>query len=573
MSVKKILTAGLLCALASSAPASRLLEPKAFAVASNPRGLMVADFDGDGFADVAVANFGSGTLIGQACPANAGSISVFWGSANGLIPGPVLPLSGDAPRGLAAADLNGDGHPDLLATLYCSGQLAVYLYGPSRSFAQPVYYSVGSQPVGVATAVYGGKTWVAVADYGSNAVSLFTTGGGALQAAGTLSGFTSPTDVKFYAPSNAKILTLLVANYMANSVSKVGLNPDGTAQGRTDTAIAGQPCKLAVGDLNGDGYPDLAVASFASSALSVFLGQSDGTLSSVSLTVALQGSHPNGLAFGVVCGQASLVTADRDSDQTELVQYKSGALTCTTAVLVTDAVGNTGTYGPVEAGIGDINGDGENDIVLTHMRSGKLLLVQGAYPAAPQVVSSTHPDPAGWSASTQFNASWPAPADLNGIDHYLVAFDQVAGTVPSATGPRQNAVSYSTTGLASGTYYLHVRSVDTAGKTGGTTTYRVGVTAQMSKADVYNYPNPTRDGNTTIRFPLLAPAPVEIRIYDEMGALVWSDDLSPAQTIAGVNDVQWDGRNGNGRPVGNGGYILTVKSGGILVTKKIAVIR
>jgi hypothetical protein len=567
--MKKILCLALLGALAVPAAASRLLAPKGMAAGSNPRGLAVADFNGDGYADAAVANFGSGTLIGQACPADAGSISIFWGSAAGLQPGPVLPLSGDAPRGLAAVDLNGDGHPDLLATLYCSGRLAVYLYQGPNSFAAPVYYPVGALPVGVATIQRDGKTWVAVADYGSSAVSLFTANAdGSLQAAGTLSGFAGPTDVKFY-PS-ARRLSLVVANYLGNSVSQVGLKPDGTPSGRTDTALSGQPCKIMVGDLNGDGIPDVAVARFTDSALSVFLGQSDGGLAIAPISVGLAGSHPNGLAMGTVAGLPALVTADRDSDHVEVVRYSAGTLSCTSQVLIADAAGNTGTYGPVEVGLGDVNGDGLNDILLTHMRSGRLVVMQAALPLAPAISSPTHPQDV-WSSATNFQASWAPGTDLNGIDHYLVAFDQVAGTIPA--GGAQNGQTFSTTGLSTGTYYLHVRAVDAAGKAGDTATYKVGVTAGLSKADVYNYPNPTRDGNTTIRFPLLSPAAVQIRIYDAMGALVWSDDLGPGQTYAGVNTVAWDGRNGEGRPVANGGYILTVQSGGILITKKIAVIR
>ncbi len=43
--------------------------------------------------------------------------------------------------------------------------------------------------------------------------------------------------------------------------------------------------------------------------------------------------------------------------------------------------------------------------------------------------------------------------------------------------------------------------------------------------------------------------------------------------MAGVNAVLWDGHNGEGREAANGGYVLTVHSGDLTVTKKIAIIR
>src|ERR1700722_15912565 len=137
-----MISLAILFCLASQAMASRLLTPVGVGVGSNPRGLAVADFNGDGYADVAVANFGSGTLIGQSCSTTAGSIGVFWGSPTGLTSEEQLVLNGDAPRGLASADLNGDGHPDLLATLYYSGRLAVFLYQGTNGFSTPTFYPV-----------------------------------------------------------------------------------------------------------------------------------------------------------------------------------------------------------------------------------------------------------------------------------------------------------------------------------------------------------------------------------------------------------------------------------------------
>lgn len=572
--MKNYLMATVFSISAASLGAGRLLEPVYLEAGSNPRGLVSADLDQDGFADAVVASFGSATLIGQACPAENGALQVYRGSASGLSLAQTLALPGDAPRGLEAVDLNGDGRLDILATLYCSGQLAVFLQQGDGSFAAPRLHPVGAQPVGVAVGQGEQGAWVAVANYGASSVSLFSVRDGNLHALATHAAASNPTDLEFYGPVGGKASLLLVAAYGSNQVLRLSLGPNGVLLASEATPLSGQPCKVVVGDVNGDGIPDAAVARFTDSAVSVFLGQPGGGLAAEALSLGLVGSHPNGLAIGALGGSLRLVAADRDSDHAEILSWTPQGLSSSARVLLPDAAGNTAAFGPVEAAFGDVNGDGRPDILVTHMRSGRLAVVlQGGEPA-PIVSSSSHPDPAGWSPATELQASWQAaPGGLDPVQGFRVLLDQHPATVPAADAPLSAEGGARFAGLAAGEHWLHVQAVGADGKPGATAHYRVGVSAAMARENVYNYPNPSRDGNTTIRFPLLQPAAVQIRVFDEAGALVWSRDLGAEQTSAGVNTVVWDGRNSAGRAVANGGYILSVRSGEAHVTKKIAIVR
>src|SRR5271167_3078370 len=69
-----------------------------------PESIVVADFNGDGNLDIAIAN------------RNSNDISVLLGKGNGTFNGQVKYSvgAGAAPVSIASADFNGDGHPDLV---------------------------------------------------------------------------------------------------------------------------------------------------------------------------------------------------------------------------------------------------------------------------------------------------------------------------------------------------------------------------------------------------------------------------------------------------------------------------
>jgi hypothetical protein len=99
---------------------------------------------------------------------------------------------------------------------------------------------------------------------------------------------------------------------------------------------------------------------------------------------------------------------------------------------------------------------------------------------------------------------------------------------------------------------------------------------------VTNYPNPFHPdvGPTTIAYKLDDAASVTLRIFSLSGELVRKEDFpaGSAGGLAGLNQFEWDGENGDGSLVASGGYVVLVeaKGGGEtlhVMRRKIAVVR
>ncbi|MEN8008572.1 MAG: FlgD immunoglobulin-like domain containing protein, partial [Candidatus Krumholzibacteriota bacterium] len=86
-----------------------------------------------------------------------------------------------------------------------------------------------------------------------------------------------------------------------------------------------------------------------------------------------------------------------------------------------------------------------------------------------------------------------------------------------------------------------------------------------------NVPNPFNP-TTTIKFGLTAAGPVTVRIHDVSGRLVKSLlEGSPRQ--AGEHSLTWRGDDANGRPVGSGVYLCSVRSRGVEKTRSLTLVR
>jgi hypothetical protein len=230
---------------------------------SKAASVFAADLDGDGKPDLVVANqHGVGTL--------SGDVAVLLNEGNATFAPPVIYSSVTYPWSVGAADVNGDGKPDLLVCDWGASALAVMLNQGGATFGAPVAYPVGSQPQALVAADLNGdgKLDVAVANHGSSTVSvLLNQGDGTFAPSVSYPSWTNtqsnggPRSIAALDVDGDGKLDLVAANFYSGTLG-VLINQGGGTFITHDLLVFEELTSIVAADLNGDGRPDLAVSSY-----------------------------------------------------------------------------------------------------------------------------------------------------------------------------------------------------------------------------------------------------------------------------------------------------------------------
>ena len=332
--------------------------------------LALADFDGDGILDLAVAREGSFTH----------GVSVFTGDGLGGFPNRKDFAFTDDAFGIAAGDFDGDGRPDLAGSSRGTSKAVLLVNAfdpvcPKPSFARAGRLQVplgGGNPWAIVSGDWDGDAVPDLAVASNGYVSILM-GDGALR-------FAAPTSIALpFANTPNDRRSLVVADFNLDSLPDLatvnptsGLGNDnalsvllntggGTFAAPLILPVGANPWGVVAGDFNGDGAPDLVSANRGGLSLTFLPGRGDGTFGSPTTSPVPFGGI-SAIAAADIDGDLVLDVAVTHAGSNVVAWYRGNGL---------GGFAFAGSYGvgnfPWSVDLGDLNGDGRPDLAVANV--------------------------------------------------------------------------------------------------------------------------------------------------------------------------------------------------------------
>ena len=281
--------------------------PVVYAVELEPTSVTAAELNSDGHLDLAVTNSDSDT------------VSVLFNNGDGVFNDTVTfsTPTGSEPFALAAGDFDGDGDNDLAVVLKSFNSVSIYLNNGAGMFTLDLTLAVGDTPRSIAV--------------------------------GDLNHDNQPD--------------IVVANRDSNDVS-VFLNLGGGKFGLAVNYAAGEDLRqLVIGLLDDDEHPDIAVTSHDTISVGILLNTGTGEFNPVTHLFLGGGDRPEALALGDLDGDgdpdlAVGVSGDFGGSIEILENNGNGSFSPMTSL--------PATIDPAAVQVGDLNGDGVLDVVVAN---------------------------------------------------------------------------------------------------------------------------------------------------------------------------------------------------------------
>ena len=335
------------------------------AAGNRPQGVAVADFNQDGFPDMVVANYVDNT------------IDVYLASGPGTFLAPATYKTCGGPTAVLATDLDLTGLADIVVTCNTptSNVIEVFLNQGKGVFGENsspnsitnIVLSTGLGPVAIVAGDFNsdGHPDLAVADSLDGEVTLFLSDANTnftTYKITTISGLGAPAGIATGEFTNSGHLDLAVTDSSTQTVRFLAGDGAGNFTPGASPATQLDPTGIVAGDFNHDGKLDLAVVNAGSGSVSVLLGQGNGTFTT---TPAVSVGSASGI------GANAIVALDVNGDG-YLDLVTATTLQNDVAVLMNNG---DGTFQPVEnyavpngpayVAAGDFTRSGKPDLAVT----------------------------------------------------------------------------------------------------------------------------------------------------------------------------------------------------------------
>ncbi|RCH55293.1 hypothetical protein DJ568_08910 [Mucilaginibacter hurinus] len=434
------------------------------ATGRNPVGVVFSDVNSDGKPDILVSSGAENSIyIYQNNITGKGAFK------SGSFGPPVKVNTGTAPASMALADFDGNGVTDMVVANYNNSSISVYTRATEGSlFSGRVDYTVGKNPSSVVVTDLNsdGKPDIVVSNSGSSSLTVLRN----IVSKGKLS-FVTATVQTGTNPSSVAVADInadgkpdiLSANFAGNSVSVIQNRTAAASQvlsfaGKIDLPAGKNPQSIAVGDVNGDGKPDIVTANKGSGNVSVITNKhASGNITS--------GAFNTKRDFAT-SGSPIFVTLNDFSGDGKVDVLVANSASQNISVLINTVSGESVTFkksdipvgnGPQSLMAGDLDDDGKPDVAVANFGSNTISLIHNAATMHPApVISSFTPQSGAVDELITINGSnFNTQADKNQIVFGAVSVIPQSATtskltvkVPSGATQQLFGVLDLSTGLA-----------------------------------------------------------------------------------------------------------------------------
>jgi hypothetical protein len=364
-----------------------------------PNSIAIADVNGDGTPDLVVA-----TTVDQGYAQDPGLASVYLGvpTAPGTYQNVVdYSTTGSNPSGIVAVALAGSGSPDMVVSNFGNGTASVFPHDPANpgKFLAATTLTTGGQPNQVVSADINGDGLpdLVFADLSTSGNAIVM-----LQNAATPGQFMAPLNLATGAMTASVAIgdlngdgkpDIVATSYDSNGnngqVTIFFQNPasPGTFMAGVSFPAGAQPQSVRIADVNGDGLPDLVVANRGPG--------NDGT-GTAGVSVILQNAASPGtflapVTYSTPAGAIDVAVADLNGDgKPDLVVASLGPSPRGAVSVLLQSTTTAGTFGtatsyagygqPLSVAVADLNGDGHPDIAVADGYTATVMLQNAASP-------------------------------------------------------------------------------------------------------------------------------------------------------------------------------------------------